>query len=159
MQVVLLIECKRLLDKDWVFLPERGDAQPRRTARAFYLGRNEARLLPGMGWDNRPADPRPRSPQVAFAITPKDGRERTIDALAAELVSATEALAHEEMETYLLHRGGTFRRLYYPIIVTTARLSVCSFDPADITLGTGQLPPSTLRQSYRALRYTKQLST
>jgi hypothetical protein len=157
MQVVLVVECKRVKDGDWVFLPDNGNADIRRYARGYYVGRSSPSLPPGTGWADRPADP--KSPQAAFCVMPKDARDPTVDALAAELVSATEALADEEVEAYLTRRGGAFRRIYYPAVVTTARLWVCSFAPSDIALDSGTLPPASLREEFSVVRYTKQLST
>ena len=157
MQIVLVVECKRVKDGDWTFLPEDGDAQLRSFARGFRVKRDAPIDKAFSAWADQPLDP--RCPQTAFCVMPKDARDPTVDGLAAELVSATEALAEEETNAYLTKRGGAFRRLYFPVIVTTARLWVCSFDPAHIALDVGAIPPASLRESFHSVRYTKQLST
>jgi hypothetical protein len=156
LQIVLVIECKRVKDGDWIFLPEDGNAQPRRYARGYRIEEATARR-PDCQWADCPIDP--VSPQAAFCVMPAGARDPTVDKLAAELVSATEALAREELETYLMKRGGNPGRVYYPAIVTTARLSMCSFDPANIALASGTLPPGSPRERVSVVRYTKQLST
>lgn len=156
MQIVLVVECKRVRDGDWVFLPQNGDAGPRRAAGACRVEHPPGSPSLGIDWVNCPVDP--RSPEAAFCVMPRDSCDPNVDSLASELVSATEALAYEELP-YLLARRRPLRRLYYPLIATTARLSVCSFDPADIALDTGVLPPSSMREEFAFVRYTKQLST
>jgi len=90
---------------------------------------------------------------------PKDARDPTADRVAAELVVATEALEREERDYLDRRRGGSSRRLYFPAIVATAQLKVCSFDPQTISLADGMMPPEASFRPVDCVRFTKQLST
>jgi hypothetical protein len=56
-----------------------------------------------------------------------------LERTAAELILATEAVADEEF------RIPTIGMSYSPVIVTTAELSVCHYNPSDISLDTGEI--------------------
>jgi hypothetical protein len=94
-----------------------------------------------------------------FCVMPKDARDPPVERVAAELVSATEAVEHEERAAYLDKRGGDSKRSYFSAIVTTATLSVCAFDPGRISLTDGLIPPTSTFVLADAVRFTKQLST
>jgi hypothetical protein len=157
LQVVLLIECKRLSDTKWEFLHPEGHAHARRIARARLVIRDEGSVRANYPiWADAPADP--PTPVASFCVMPKERGGFTVDAIAAELVAATEALEREECG-YLDRRGGDSRRLYFAAIVTTAPLSVCTFDPNTISLADGRIAEGAKFVPVDALRYTKQLST
>jgi hypothetical protein len=73
---------------------------------------------------------------------------------------AAKALESEE-RGYLDQRRleATTRRIYFPSIVTTAQLSVCSFVPKSISLVDGTIPSSAEFAPAGAIRLHKQLST
>jgi hypothetical protein len=155
--VVLLIECKRLQNKEWVLLPHGGNVHLTRHARALRVERQNGAVIRGFPrWSDEPCDP--NMPEAMFCVMPKDQRDRSVERVAAELVCATEALEHEERE-YLNRRGGDSRRLYFSAIVTTAQLSICYFDPSHASLANGMIPASSKFTPARAVRLTKDLST
>jgi hypothetical protein len=157
MQVVLVIECKRIQNKEWIFLPTSGNAQPRRIAKGLRIKRvNGAYVGVASGWSDETLEP--RSPEAAFCVMPKDARDPTVERVGAELVLATEALESEERE-YLNRRGWDSIRVYFPVIVTTAQLKICSFDPKRISLSDGLVPPDAKISLADSVRFTKQLST
>jgi hypothetical protein len=156
LQVVLLVECKRPKDGEWVFLPGAGDARLRRHARARRVERENAKVRANFPqWSDQPLDP--KTPEAVFCVAAKMAGA-TVDNVGAELIAATEALEREECG-YLDRRGGNSRRLYFAAIVTTANLTVCSFDPNSISLADGKIPDGAEISSVGAVRYTKQLST
>jgi len=157
LQVVLLIECKRLQNKQWTLLSPEGHAKPHRHARGLRTERVKGQVALGFPrWSDEPADP--ATPEAMFCVMPKDARDPTVERVGAELVSAAEALEIEERD-YLNRRGGDSRRIYFAAIVTTADLSVCSFDPSSISLADGMIPCNAPLSPVHAVRITKQLST
>jgi hypothetical protein len=76
--------------------------------------------------------------------------------VGATLVSSTEALAFEENLT-LLTEDFPYR-VYLNVIVTTAKLKVCSFDPSDISLKDGTVSKCSF-SDVPFVRFQKQLST
>jgi hypothetical protein len=157
LQVVLLIECKRLQNKEWILLPPDGDAKLRRHARGLRVERTNGGVKPHFPmWHDEPCDP--RTPEAMFCVMPKDARDPAVERVGAELISAAEALEFEE-RPYLDRRGGDSRRIYFSAIVTTAQLTVCSFDQSSVSLSDGTIPTGAKFESVDAVRLTKQLST
>jgi hypothetical protein len=79
-----------------------------------------------------------------------------LERVGATLVSSTEALASEERVTLL---GESFPyRVYFNVIITTAKLKVCSFDPSDISLKDGTVSKCSF-SDVPFVRFQKQLST
>src|ERR1700722_3513847 len=71
LQVVLIVECKRLQDAEWIFFSSKGNADLRRFARAFRVERKGGKICPNFPiWADAPADP--RSPIAEFCVMPKD---------------------------------------------------------------------------------------
>ena len=157
MQVVLVVECKRIQKSEWMLLPTNGNAQPRRVARGLRIVRTGGAVNGVIsGWADESLDP--KSPEAAFCVMSRDSGNLTVDNVGAELVLATEALESEE-SYYLDRRGGDSMRVYFPAIVTTAPLKVCSFDPKHISLKDGLVPLDAKVEVARFVRFTKQLST
>jgi hypothetical protein len=48
--------------------------------------------------------------------------------------------------------------VYVPVIVTNAQLSVCDFDPAEVSIADGLLPGEAAFDDVSVLRFTKNLS-
>jgi len=79
-----------------------------------------------------------------------------LERIAADLVDATEALAAEERK--LVMRPHEKLRMYFSLVVTTARLRVCNFDAAKVDVGEGKLTDSSF-EDVPFIRFRKQLST
>jgi hypothetical protein len=155
LNAVMLIECKRLQDTDWILIPKDGESNGRRVARSYrsYL---DAQGVRRSAWRDLPLEP--RSPIAEFCVMRRTGGTHTVEPVAAELVSATEALAAEE-QRYLVAHGNKDARTYYAAIVTTAQLQVCNFEPRAISLKVGTIPENAAFRPVPFVRFTKQLST
>ena len=79
-----------------------------------------------------------------------------LERIAANVASATEAVASEE-RFFQLHQPEALR-MYFSVIVTTAKLKVCAFDPAQITITDGKLADADFHD-VPYVRFRKQLST
>ena len=108
------------------------------------------------GWRDLPLEP--RSPIAEFCVMRKTGGTQTVEPVAAELVSATEALAAEEQRHLVAHKNKD-ARTYYAAIVTTAQLYLCNLDPSAISLKDGMIPEDATFRPVPFVRFTKQLST
>ena len=150
---ILAVECKRVLESTWAFLiPEDGSTKTaRRHAKAWLHYCEDARLLHS-GWTDLAIDP--ESPEAAFCVVPgQDPRSRPmLERTAAELVSATEALAHEEEPLNLR------LSVFFSVLVTTSKLKVCNFDPKDVSISDGAVS-SAIFLDVPFVRFRKQLST
>lgn len=146
---VLVIECKRVAESSWAFLQPGARLIPQRRAKVW------AKTDRHFGWFDLAMDP--RSPEAAFCVVPgQDARSRPmLERVAAELVCATEALAQEERA--LQFEREDFFRMYVNVIVTTARLEVCTFDADAITLNDGRINDAEFQQA-PWIRFRKQLS-
>jgi len=130
----LVIECKRVQDSSWIFLVE--PRQKSRTHCRFWITQRDIRgTIVFNGYHN--AQLEPVSPQSKYCAvpgqSPKD--KPMLERIAAELVMATEALSEEESSMKLQEEF----KLYFPVIVTTAKLKICELNPKDIDIKTGKL--------------------
>jgi hypothetical protein len=157
-EVVLVVECRRLQDKEWILLPADGNPQGRRYVRALHSKRKGGVSMQGHPvWSDHAGDP--ESPEAVFCVMPRDARDPSLDRVAAELVAATEALELEERIFFATRGVTSSNRLYCPAIVTTANVTVCSFDPTDVSLDSGTIPDGSEFVPSPIARYTKQFST
>lgn len=152
---VLVLECKRVLDADWIFLEPSGKANETLRTRSWVNN------TPGNGrehsgyFDHRA---KPASPESMYCVVVgQDPKVRPLlERIAAETCAATEAIALEEYP-HLTARHYGFR-MYVPVIVTTARLSVSSVDASQISLDKGEAA-SIVHREVPFLRFRKQLSS
>jgi hypothetical protein len=168
-QIDLVVECKRHRGAQWVFLvpdpPKGRRAVPRRHFRAAYL-RNEE--MPDGGWraitslSEFQLDP--LSWESSFCAVP-GGLERDppmLDRICAELTRSADAILAQQLSVngrpYLPPLMLSDRRQWFalPLIVTTAELQVCRFDPSDVSVHTGEVDTSAAQlEQVNAVRYRK----
>ena len=152
---VLVIECKRVLDSDWIFLEETGKANETLHSRAWVNN------TPGHGKAHHGYFDmlvKPESPSSMYCVVAgQDTKSRPLlERVAADITSATEAIAIEEHPHMLAKNFGAFRT-YSAVIVTTARISVTSVDSSKISLETGEALDLQHRE-VPWIRFRKQLS-
>ena len=152
----LVIESKRKVDAEWVFMHSSGQASNRRHAKVWVTeatGENVRRH----GWTDCQVDGTcPEANFCALRGRSADDRETMLERAAGQLILATEALAHAERD----FRSPTIHyvRTFTPVLVTTATLSVVEFDPATVSLADGKIPAGSVRR-VPWLRLRKQLAT
>jgi hypothetical protein len=144
----LVIECKRAKDTEWIFLrePSNYENQNHRShLRARMAANYSGMTTPVDEWVDVQFDP--RSPEALFCIIRKNNQrsQELLEKTAAEIARATDALARQEM---LIHHVPPTRqpslnsglsRLYIPVIVTTAKMSICDADYSSVDLETGEV--------------------
>lgn len=156
---VLVIECKRVRQSGWVFLVPKLPPPNRRQA-IIWGSQLENTNWRHYGWENWPCDP--PSPQSEYCAIPgqEQGRKNLLERSTSELIESIEALASQEKalhERNISNDG--FARIYIPVLVTTAKLLVASFDPASISLAEGTLPKDTPTKEVPFVRFHKGLGS
>lgn len=154
-QMALVVECKRVQDTSWVFLNPQAKLVSRRYAKAW-VSRYEDGKVTEFGWVDHPLDPESIQSDF-FCIFGQDAKSAPmLERVGATLVSATEALAFEEKLT-LLSEDYPYR-VYLNVVITTAKLKVCCFEPSDISVKDGTVSKCSFTD-VPFIRFHKQLST
>lgn len=151
----LVVECKRVKDTSWIFLMPSERQMNRRHSKAWVSRINDVNFLHYDWTDIDVDDP---SPESSFCIVPgqNNNSQPMLERIAAELVESTEAFATEDV--YILNKKTEVFRLYFNVIVTTADLKLCLFDPEKISIEDGQIDGSNFK-TVPFLRFRKSLST
>lgn len=154
----LIIECKRVRQTGWIFLVPKDPAPVRRQAKLWgsHMGNTVWRKY---DWDNLPSDPATYQSEYCAIPGQDQGRMNLLERTASELIDSVEALAAQEKELQDRRGAKDFARIYVPILVTTAKLFVASFDPASISLAEGILPKETTTEEVPYVRFFKGLGT
>lgn len=151
-----VVECKRQRDATWVFMHYSGQAKPRRRAKPWVTQTSLEKVI-YHGWAEAPLDPA-CSETTFCAVRGQNTSERNtlLERTGAELILATESLAHAERDFRRMDNVST--RLYFPLLVTTAKLKIADFDPTSVSLTNGELNSASIRD-VPYVRFRKQLAT
>ena len=151
--VALVIEAKRTLDASWIFLvPDQGQMS-RRHLKAWLTWSGKS---PYFGWYDVTLEP--RTPESQFCVVRGQDEKALsmLERIGSELISATEAYAWEDRPN--VEPGTSEMRLYCSVIVTTAALQICQYDPRGISLNAGKMPDADFAE-LPVVRFRKQMST
>ena len=151
----LVVECKRK-NETWVFMHEDGTAKRRKHAKAW-ASHYAAGSMKRFGWAD--VTPDPDCPEAIFcAVRGQSASDKVtmLERIGGELVSATEALAHEERDFRSANQETI--RFYFNVVITTADLKIATFSPGDISLSDGTLANAQI-EDVPFVRFRKQLST
>lgn len=158
---ILVIECKRANNAQWVFLTPSSTSQSRHPDRIWYS------VFRGDSWlsyDWRDAYLEPFSALSSYCAIKgqEQGRNVLLERTTSLLVESIEALAQQEKDRFESNvdgdrDSGTFNRIYTPVIVTTAVLRLAIFDAEKISLHDGALPDDTKYETVPYLRYRKSM--
>jgi len=150
----MAVECKRPRDTEWVFLHSAGAMKSRAHAQgwvSYFTGGSMSRF----GWSQLALDPTCAEAQFCAVRGQTAGERITlIEKTSAELTLATECLALEHKD--YRHPTGDDLKLFFSVIVTTAKLTVANFDPAVISLQDGTLSDAKF-ETVPFVRFRKQL--
>lgn len=139
----LVVECKRVQDSAWLFLSHSGSGKHEALFKPWATLYPRARP-PYFGW----ADIRIplQTPQAQFCCVrgQSSNDKNTFLERVAALVSSTEALAVEERD--YRNDTGESCRMYFSVLVTTARLFFASFESSSLKLEDGTLEKATFEQ-------------
>jgi len=152
---LLVIECKRVIDSSWLFLNPDKSIKNRWHVNAWVTN-TVGRKIRYFGWKDLTASP--DTPESAFCIVAgQDAKSKPmLERVAHDVVESTVGFAHEE-HLNIVEKRETLR-MYFNVIVTTAKLKICSFDPNQVSMEDGKLDNSEITE-VPYLRFRKQLST
>lgn len=133
---VLVVECKRVVEADWLFLIDSTTEQETSRTR-LWISNTKGHGKQHLGFFDVFSEP--ASPESMFCVVAgQDPKARPmLERTAAELSAATEALAVEEYPLMVQRQFGI--RMYASVIITTARLTLSSFDPSETNLEIGEV--------------------
>lgn len=151
--VALIIEAKRALDTSWIFLVPDDKQISRRHLKPWLTWSGKS---PYFGWYDVTLEP--RTPESQFCVVRGQDQKALsmLERVGSDLISATEAYAWEDRPN--VEPRTNDMRLYCSVIVTTATLQVCQYDPRDIQLDVGKVQDAEFTE-VPVVRFRKQLST
>lgn len=152
---VMVVECKRVRDADWLFFSSTGTPSSRAHCKGWVSCYRE-NSFKFFGWEDVRVDP--PTPEASFCVIrgqDVNGRRSMLERVASEVVASTEAIALQEKLLHLPPSSKQFR-MYFNVIVTTASLLVAEFEPANISLAEGILDDAKFIE-VPFLRFRKQL--
>jgi len=136
---VMLLECKRVKDAEWIFLIPSKQKKNINSARSWITINGISRGL-HIGWYD--FFHRPISEESEFCVIRGGDKDKPmLERIAAKMTDAIESFAEEELNFDKPEPSIMDLRVYYSVIVTTAQIKVCRFNPNDIIIAEGDLTP------------------
>jgi hypothetical protein len=137
---VVVAECKRVRESEWIFLSDAAGRESTTLAR-LWISNTEGHGKSHRGFFDLSAEP--ASPQAMFCVVPgQDPKSRPmLERVAAEVLAATESIALEEHPLMVERKFGI--RMYASMIITTAKLISAVIDTSRINLASGELTDAT----------------
>jgi hypothetical protein len=138
---LFVFECKRVDDKAWVFVMSdvrRGSST--RCRLEWFNSKAPVPRSPLPGFTRVFCDEwfmAEGSPESDFCIMPKQGATSLLEETCRKLLAGGRQLLADET---VMHEVGYLPLV--PVVVTTAKLYVCQFDPTIVSLDTGKLDTS-----------------
>jgi len=133
----LVVECKRVRNTTWLFLNTKGSTENRRHCKAWTTHHKDGQFN-AFGWFDVQIDP--STPEANFcAVRGQNTNDKNtfLERIAGELISSTEAIALEERD--YRRENMESLRMYFNVVVTTAKLAIANFDPANLSTADGTL--------------------
>lgn len=151
---LMIIECKRVLDSSWIFLQESEKIENRHHMKSWITRISNSEVK---HFDWKDITGTPVTPESSFCVVAgQDNKSRPmLERIAAEVTEATEGFAYEELK--LFGKSPDELRMYFNVIVTTAKLQLFNFNPDEIAIENGKLDKGTFK-AVPYLRFRKQLS-
>ncbi|MBW7997294.1 MAG: hypothetical protein FVQ81_12130 [Candidatus Glassbacteria bacterium] len=153
----MIVECKKVVDCSWIFLiPVKPNMLLERRHVKAMVPTIKDHKFKGFAWEDVTADP--QSPESSYCVVHgQDPKARPmLERIASILVDSTEAFAIE-YDHYGVDRSNMLK-LFFSVIVTTAELKICKFDPYEISIADGAMLKETEFIDVPYLRFRKQLS-
>jgi hypothetical protein len=152
---VMVIECKRVLESNWVFLVPSETVKDRRHIKTWITRINQSKTT-HFDWIDVTGEPSTVESEFCIVLGQDAKSKPMLERVAGELVEATEGFAYEEYS--FIKNDANELRIYFNVIVTTAQLQVCSFAPNKISLETGMLDNANFT-TVPYVRFRKQFAT
>ena len=152
---ILIVECKRVIDSNWLFLNPAKFIKNRLHVKAWVTKKSGSKVQ-YFGWKDLTSSP--DTPESAFCVVAgQDAKSKPmLERIAHNVVESTVGFANEE-HLNVVDKFDSLR-MYFNVIITTAKLKVCSFDPNMVSMENGKLDNTEITE-VPFLRFRKQLST
>jgi len=153
--LTIVIECKRVVQSDWVFLIPK--THPNKRTHACVWDSSQERL----DWWNWQVEPPSYESQFCAIRGQESGRKAILERTASELIESIETLALQDKKIIesRSRRPNDLNLICIPVIVTTAKLIVSVFEPESISLEDGTIPSDATFESVPSVRFRKSLDT
>lgn len=156
---VMVVECKRVKQAVWVFLVPNPDPKTKSYLELWVSDHNNIKWN-YFGWKDFRAEPCCHESKYCAIPGQDHGRRNLLERTASELMDSMEAFALQEKELEEKKSSEfSFRRIYIPVIVTTAELQIACFKPDSISLKDGTLSKDTNFTSVPYIRFRKAFSS
>lgn len=152
----MVIECKRVKQAKWVFLIPNSSSKKTINARIWETRYTE-HGFEKFGYIDDFIYPETYESQFCAIQGQESGRKTLLERTASGLVDSVEALAEQEKNLRSERKKFYYGRVYIPVIVTTAELSVGFVEPTSISLADGSLSPDTAFERVPYVRFRKSL--
>jgi len=148
-----VIECKRSLNADWIFLLPESSRKKLSRADIIFSDCAEKNFVALYEFIDIP-----KSYESEFCVIRGQGEDdiSMLERISSKLIKSTEYLAEEE-NNFIKEQKGRDKYFYIPAIVTSAHLNVCRFNPSDVSLDDGKLPKGQF-ESVPFIRFRKTLA-
>ncbi|MBT4525564.1 MAG: hypothetical protein HOC24_03320 [Deltaproteobacteria bacterium] len=133
--MVMIVECKRVKDTSWVFLvPD--NMPPKRNKTKVWFTEIENKKVTKSYWEV--ARVIPESFESEFCVVMGQNKEKPLlERLTGDLVESVEGFAIQDTE--VLNKNQYIGCYYLSVLVTTADLKKCCFNPDEISLDDGKI--------------------
>jgi len=150
----LIIECKRV-SGSWTFLLPESNSTLTSRSKLLHAEYPDPVIFK---WENKYIAP--DSCEASFCVTEVEGKKdnRTLEKISGELLLSLESLAVEEVKSLSAAARSQRNKLYIPIIVTTANLQVCLFNPQDISAEDGSIKTASEIRQVEFIKFRKNLA-
>lgn len=152
---ILVVECKRMRDNNWIFLGHEENQTSRTSAKTLIYNYENNIFC----WKNMAHEA--NSPLCKYSVinAEKDVKRINIDQIASETILSTQSFAEEYAEEQVYDSCSGAQIFFCSLIVTTAKLYLCDIDPNEIALSNGEIPSGVEPKPIPFVRYHKQLAT
>lgn len=132
----IVVECKRVQNATWVFLAPHEDITEVNRLRLLWTYRRHGKEN-FVDWDDFRF--RPKAAQSSFCIVEGQDKDKPmLERVSGMVLQSLENLAEEELKLFKeTEKDGP--KVYIPVIVTTATLGICRFNPSEIDIQEGKL--------------------
>jgi hypothetical protein len=133
---VMVVECKRVRDTEWTFLIPRDNPSLRTHTNNWitFIQNGNAKHF---SWIDLTSDPGAFESEFCIVHGQDPKSKPMLERTASELIDSTESLAFEEYS--IQQASPDFLRIYTNVIVTTAELKICRFNPNNIDIKNGEI--------------------
>lgn len=153
--VRMVVECKRRYDQLLFFCPSEVDEISRCRVRWGYRTRNKQ--YKG-GWVDVATTPKSFESEFCVVSGEGAGKKRAmLESIAHDLVESADSICVDELALVEDNMFGS-ALVYIPLLVTTARLAVCRFDPSKVDMDKGHVGDDARFTDVDVVRFRKALA-